>query len=72
MVIVFSDRNSDVKHQMLEMSRSTHDVLYQQDICMLRGDTDIQLVGTDTQNHAGKVNQCKLVNRRKVTLSCWL
>lgn len=57
---------------MLEMSRSTHDILYQRDICMLRGDTDIQLVGTDTQNHAGKGNQCKLVNRRKVTLCCWL
>lgn len=54
------------------MSRSTHGTLYQQDICMLRGDTDIQLVGTDTQNHAGKGNRCKLANRRKVTLCCWL
>lgn len=39
---------------MLEMSRSIHDILYQGNICMPRRDTDIQLVGTDTQNHAGK------------------
>lgn len=58
---------------MLQMSRSTHDMLHQGDICMLRRDADIQLVGTDTQNHAGKEgNQCKLANRRKVTLCCWL
>lgn len=57
---------------MLEMSRSIHDILYQGDICMLRIDTDIQLVGTDTQNHAEKGNQCKLANRRQVTLCCWL
>lgn len=48
-------------------------MLHQGDICMLRRDADIQLVGTDTQNHAGKEgNQCKLANRRKVTLCCWL
>ena len=41
-------------YQMLEMSRSIHDILYQGNICMPRRDTDIQLVGTDTQNHAGK------------------
>lgn len=59
-------------HQMLEMSRSIHDIQYQGDICMLRIDSDIQLVGTDMQNHAGKGNRCKLANRRKVTLCWWL
>lgn len=54
------------------MSKSIHDILYQGNICMLRIDTDIQLVGIDTQNHAGKGNQWKLANRRKVTLCCWL
>lgn len=43
-------------HQMLEMSRSIHDIQYQGDICMLRIDTDIQPVGADMQNHAGKGN----------------
>lgn len=41
-------------HQMLEMSRSIHDIRYQGDICMLRIDTDIQPVGTDMQNHGEK------------------
>lgn len=59
-------------YRMLEMSRSVHDILYQGNICMRRRDTDIQLVGTDTQDHAAKGNQCKLANRRKVTLCCWL
>ena len=40
-------------YQMLEMSRSTHDTQYQGDICMLRRDTDIQLVRPDTQSHTG-------------------
>lgn len=57
---------------MLEMSRSIHDIQYRGDICMLRIDSDIQLVGTDMQNHAGKGNRCKLANRRKVTLCWWL
>lgn len=66
-------RNPFVKyHQMLQMSKSTHDKLYRGEICMQRRESDIQLVGIDTQNHIGNGNRCKLVNRRKVTLCCWL
>lgn len=32
---------------------------------MPRIDSDIQLVGTDIRNHAGKGNRCKLANRRE-------
>lgn len=32
---------------------------------MPRIDSDIQLVGTDTRNHAGKGNRCKLANGRE-------
>lgn len=49
---------------MLEMSRSVHDTLYQRDICMLRRDTDIQLVGSDTQNHTGK-NELMQIRKSK-------
>lgn len=34
-------------------------------ICMPRIDSDIQLVGTNTRNHAGKGNRCKLANGRE-------
>lgn len=34
-------------------------------VCMPRIDSDIQLVGTDIRNHAGKGNRCKLANRRE-------
>lgn len=56
---------------MLEMSRSVRDTLVSGrggewgGICMPRIDSDIQLVGTDIRNHAGKGNRCKLANRRE-------
>lgn len=58
---------------MLEMSRSVRDTLVSGKrwgvgwggICMPRIDSDIQLVGTDTRNHAGKGSRCKLANGRE-------
>lgn len=58
---------------MLQMSRSTHDILYQGNICMLRRDADIQLVGTDTRVHAGKREPMQISKTKEnATLCCRL